>query len=509
MKKTAILIMLITILSKLLGLLRDVILSYFYGASSISDAYLIALTIPGVIFSFVGVAITTGYIPMYSKILKDSGEEKGLEYTNNIINLMLFLSTFIVIFSLVFTDNIVSFFASGFQGETLTIASIFTKFTIIGVYFTGLVYVFSGYLQLKDNYIVPVLIGIPLNLIFIFSIILSSQTNLFILAIGTTIAYLFQFLILLPSIIKTRYKYKFYVNVKDENFKNMIYIVLPVILGTSVNQINILIDRTLASQLVVGGISALNYADKLNLFVQGIVVTSIVSMTFPLMSKMFVNDDREAFKRTISQSIIIVSLLVVPAIFGFMLFSKQIVSFLFGRGEFDSRAILLTSEALFFYSIGMIGFGLHQVLSKAFYAMQDTKTPVVNATIGLVLNIILNLVLSRFLGIGGLALATSISSLVTAILLFLSLRKKIGTFGTKHISLSFLKILVASFLMGIFAKLSFNYLVMDFSQDISLFLAILIGTISYIIIIYFIKIKDVDLFLIAVKNRIKLIFRMS
>ena len=139
MKQTAILLMIITIASKVFGFAREIALSYFYGASNISDVYLISLTIPSVIFGFIGVGISTGYIPLYSKIVNERGSKEGTKYTNNLINILMVLCTFIVVFGLFFTEPLVKLFASGFQGENLVLAVQFTKIGLIGMYFTGLI----------------------------------------------------------------------------------------------------------------------------------------------------------------------------------------------------------------------------------------------------------------------------------------------------------------------------------------------------------------------------------
>ncbi|KAB3534733.1 murein biosynthesis integral membrane protein MurJ [Alkaliphilus pronyensis] len=502
MKKNALIIMAFAILSKVLGLLRDLGLSYIYGASNVSDAYLISLTVPGVIFTFVATSIATGYIPMYSSILKKTGESEGLKFTNNLINIVALLCTVIVIITYLFTDQIVMIFASGFEGEALRLASNFTRILIIGIYFTGTVSILSGFIQLKGNYVIPAFIGIPLNIFFIISIFLSLKFNLMLLAIGSLIAYVSQLVFLLTYLKKFGYKYELYLDFKDSNIQKMVMIGLPIIIGSSINQINILVDRNIASQLIVGGISALNYANRLNLFVQGIFVTSIATVIFPMMSKKTSNNDANGFKLIISEAINSVNILVIPSTIGFLLFSYEIVTLLFGRGVFDIAAIELTSLALFYYSIGMMGFGLREVLSRAFYSMHDTKTPVKNAALGMILNIILNIILSRYLGIGGLALATSIAAIFTTILLFVSLRKKIGPFGMKQISISFLKILFASLAMGGLAKLSFNYLTTSLSQNLSLLIAIGVGAVSYFVIIYFMKIEDVDVIVGAIKKKL-------
>src|SRR5690606_7376382 len=149
--KTALVIMLITIISKVLGFGREILLSYFYGASDITDAYLVSLTIPGVIFSFIGVGIETGFIPMFSRIRQDQGSEEALRFTNNLIYGVLLCCTVSVLGGLVFTKPIVRVFASGFSGEILELTIRFARISIFAIYFTGLIGIFSGYLRLNNS----------------------------------------------------------------------------------------------------------------------------------------------------------------------------------------------------------------------------------------------------------------------------------------------------------------------------------------------------------------------
>ena len=500
MKKTALIVMLITIVSKIFGFGREVALSYFYGASNISDAYIISITIPAVIFSFIAGGLGAGYIPMYSRIQKNKGEIEADNFTNNLINALLLICTIIVFVSLIFTNQIVQVFASGFTGETLIVAVKFTRITLIAIYFTGIVSVLSGYLQIKGNYIAPALVGIPLSLFVVLSIVLSSYTNLLVLPLGYVIAIAAQVLLVIPY--KCKYRYKFSLQLKDKHIIEMGYMLIPIIIGVSVNQINMLVDRTLASRIVVGGISAMNYAERLNGFIQGIFVLSIATVVYPTLSKLVAEKNMFGLKKHLSGAITGINILVLPATIGSMLFAAPIISLLFGRGAFDEQALNMTSYALFFYSIGMTAFGLRNILTRAFYSMEDTKSPMINASIGMVINILLNLILSKYLGIGGLALATSIAAIVTTTLLFISLRKKIGPFGMKQISISFLKILFASLVMGLLAKLSFNYLMATLSQNLSLLLAIGVGAVSYFVIIYFMKIEDVDVIVGAIKKKL-------
>lgn len=502
MKKIALVIMLLTIIAKVLGFSRDIILSYFYGASYISDAYLISITVPLSIFSFVGTGIATTYIPMYGSITNKENVYNANIFTNNLTNIILIICMIITALVLVFTTPLVKLFASGFQGETLKLAVLFTRINIFGIFFSGLLYIFNGYLQIKNNFVVPALVSIPLNLVIILAIMISYNSNPIVLAIGTVTAMAFQVLLLIPFIKKTGYKPRLSINIKDTNLIKMFYLALPATLGTSVNQINKIIDRTLASEITVGGISALNYANKLNLFIQGIFVLSLTAVMYPMITKMVANHNIAGLKKTLREVLIGVVIILIPTTIGAMIFSEQIVTMLYGRGAFDSQAIIITSSAMFFYSFGMIGFGLFEVLSRIFYSMQDTKTPMILAAIGLILNIVLNIILSRYLGIGGLALATSIAAIFTTGLMFISLHKKIGSFGMKQISISFLKILFASSFMGLLTKLSFDYLTVMLSQNLSLLITIAIGAVSYFAIIYFMKIEDVDVIVGTIKKKL-------
>lgn len=502
MKKTAILLMFLTIISKIMGFVREISLSYFYGATNVSDAYIISITIPSVIFALIGAGISTGFIPMFSSIEGDYGEKEAKRYTNNLINIIIILCTFIVVFVLIFTEPVVKLFASGFTGETLALAIRFTKISILGIYFTGVIAVFSGFLQIKGNFAVPALLGIPMNIIVIFSLFLSTKTDMIVLSIGTVLATFTQLIFLIPFIKKKGYRYKFIIDFKDKHIINMARITIPVIIGVSVNQINVLVDRSLASNVAVGGISALNYANRLNGFVQGIFVISISTVMYPMISKMAAKKDMKGLELSIIEAINSISILVIPATIGAMVFSKQIVSLLFGRGAFDPGALNMTSNALFFYAIGMIGFGLREVLSRGFYSLKDSKTPMINGVIAVSTNIVLNIILSKFLGIGGLALATSISAILSSTLLTLALRRKLNGFSFRKIFQSWVKIFLASLAMGAVAYLANRFLISLVSENIALILSIGVGGLVYLAMLPFLKLEEVENIVAMVKAKI-------
>ena len=500
MKKAVVILMFLTFISKILGFTRDITLSYFFGATAISDVYIISLTIPTVIFGIIGNGISSGLIPMYIQIESNYGTKKAHYFTNNILNFVILLCLIIFIICMLFTEPIVKLFASGFVGESLNLAINFTRITMAGIFFTGIIYVLTPFLQIKRIFIITSLIGLPSNLIMIGSFFIGSQSNIYVLAFGSLIAIGSQFLLICILSYKSNYRYSPRLDFKDSNMKKMFFLALPIILGSSVSQINILIDRTLASRIVEGGISALNYASTLNLSVLGIAVSPIIAVLFPKISRMVEKGNIEEMKMVLSSSINTITLLVFPATVGFMLFADPIIQLLFGRGEFDSLALLKTSQALFFYSIGLIGLCLRELFANTFYSLHDTKTPMINATIALIINIVLNIVLSWFMGLNGLALATSIATLVGFMLLFNSLRKRIGNLVSKKSSISFLKIGFASLIMGGVSKLAYNLLLNIINQSFSLLLAIFIGGVVYLAIICAMKIVEIKMIAFEVKK---------
>lgn len=502
MKKTVLILMALTIVSKLLGFSRDFTLAYFYGASSISDVYLVSLVVPGLLFGFVAAGISTGYIPMYSKIDHQDGSTEGMDFTNNLLNILFLLCTVIMAIGMIFTEPIIKVFASGFEGETLSNAILFTRISLISIYFTSISYILSGYLELKNSFAISAYTGLPFNFFVILFIYMSYKIDFRLLAIGFVLAKFSQALILLIFAYKKGFAYKPKFNIKDEKIKKMIILAIPVILGASVTQVNVLVDQTIASRIAVGGISALNYASTLNTFVLGVFVLTVITVMYPTISKMASQNNMVQLKDVLSKSINSILLLVIPASIGSMVLAKPIVVFLFGRGAFGDEAISLTTLAFFFYSLGLMGFGLREVLSKVFYSLQDTKTPMINAAFAMTLNIILNLILSRYLGIGGLALATSISAIFCSVLLMYSLRKKIGSYGMKDMTKSFAKILTASMIMGIFSKVLYGFLITTVGLTISLLISVSLSVVVYALIISFMKIEVVDLFLGELKKKL-------
>ena len=507
--KTTVMIMALTILSKVLGLIREQVFAAFYGAGIYADAYITAMKIPTILFTAVGAAISTSLIPIYSQVSQKDGENKANDFINNLINIVSILSIGIVILGIVFTEPLVKVFAIGFEGEKLDITIKFTRIILWAVLFIGLNNILKAFLQLKDNFKVPELMGIPYNLIIIASIIISMKTNTYVLIIGSLLALMSQALFQLPSAYKKGFRYSPRVDLKDENVRHLIVLVLPVLIGVGVEQVNTLIDGTLASTFGDGVVSAFNYANRLYGFVSAIFVTSILSVVYPLMSKSLASDNKDGFKVSLKKTINSIVIFLIPISVGTMVLAYPIVEVLFQRGKFTPEDTIITGNILIVYIIGIIAWSLRNVMSRAFYSLHDTKTPMMNGIISIVFNIVLNIILSKYMGYIGLAIASTIAAYIGLTIFYFALRKKVGSFGGKSIFITCTKSIIAAVIMGIvtnfaYSKLAYVLGVSLFGKITSLGASIFIGVLVYGVLVIVLKVEEIKYFMDMAKSKLKL-----
>lgn len=499
--KSAIILFVATMIAKGLGFFRDVVIAYIYGAGVVSDAYLMALNIISV--AFIGlfcVAIQSTFMPIYTDAENKGGHSKALEFTGNIINIIMIISILIVVLGWIFTEPLVKLFAMGFKGEVLELTVQLTRIVIFSVGLVSVTYILKAYLEIYDYFLITGLMSLPYNLSIIISILLSKKFGISMLGYGTVFAFLAQMVFLIPFCYKKGFKYKPKFSLEDENVKHMALAIVPILIGASANQINNLVDKNLASTLAEGSLSALNYGYKLNIFVTGLFVASITSVLYPLFSKLGASKNIKKLKDTLSISINAVTLITMPISIGAFVLSEPIIRTLFERGQFDSSATLVTSRVLSFYAIDMLASGIIDVVIRVFYSLQDTKTPMKNSLLCVFLNIIFNLILVRFLKAPGLALGSSLSAIFAVTFLMYNLRKKIGRLHAKNMIITFFKTLFASGIMATVVLFTFDK-ISQTNEIIALLISTSIGAIVYVIIIIQLKIDATDYILDVVKSR--------
>ena len=356
-----------------------------------------------------------------------------------------------------------------------------------------MVAIFSGYLQLNNKFFAVAFIGVPTNLLYIIGTYVSYKNNNFLLLVFfTNFALFFQFIFLCPFIFKTGYRHNFKINIYDKNLHQLLILSIPIILGTSLEQINILIDRTVASNLGSGAITILNYAGKLNGAILSLSIIAILNILFPKFSSLVSQNNIEKLKEQVKYIINMIFIFAFPIMFGIIILSKEISMFIFGRGNLDKNLVLTIAKCLSYYSLCFVALCLRDLSTKIFYSFKNSRTPVINSSIGIILNIILNIVLSKYLGVSGIALATSISTIFISVLLFYNL-KKYNIYLEKSNLVVFYKVILASFFMGIVVYISKKYFIS--LGKLNIFIYVIISGISYISAISILKIEEIkDLF---------------
>ena len=489
--KTSYILMAITIISKVFGLVREKALAYFFGVGMVADIFLIAFQLPMTFTNVISGAVANGYIPMYDKIKERENKKSADIFTANLSNIILIVFSIITILSIIFARPLVKLMAEGFTGEKLETAIFVSRVAMLSIAVTAVSSIYKAYLQIHEKFIVSVLHSILMNVIIIISMAISYKKGINYLAIGILVAFVFQYSIFIMPIKKLGYRHRLKIDF-NEDMKAMFVSIVPILISTSAIEINFMVSRSIASGVSSGGISILNYAYKLQSFVTGIVVTSIITATYPKLASFGSKKDYLNLKSSLSEGLSNMLLLVVPAAFGLFVYSFPIVNLLFVGGEFSVADAKVTAVVLSFFAFGVIGIGVREIISRVFYSLGDNKTPVVNSVLIVAINVFLSIMLSRVIGIEGIALATSISFIVGAITLYISSIKLIGNVFDKKLFTNIIKITLSSVAMAYGSKFFYDILLNKFGMNLSLLISIVIAAIIYLICLIIFKVDELS-----------------
>lgn len=505
--KSAMMISIFTLVSKFLGFIREMLIASKYGSGYETDTYFVAMTATTIIMTTIGSSLNTSLIPVFTEVEEKKGKKAKIRFLNNILNVIFFITIILVILGFFLSPLIIKMVAGGFKGEQFKLAVELNRIGLPIVIFLGFTYVFSGFLHSSQIFGPPAIMGLPYNLVFIiFLLFMADKENIYTLMLASVVASSTQFLIQVPAVRHQGFRYKVDADLNDVYIRKTLLLVFPVLIGSAVQQINTIVDKTLASGLAEGSISALNYSAKLNDVVVSVFIAAITTVIFPMLSRAFAQGDNDQLKLIMSQGINIILLITVPATIGIMILAEPIVRIFFERGEFNASDTLMTSSALFFYSLGLVSISLRLMLNKVFYSLQDTKTPMINGALSVGLNIILNLIFIRFMDHAGLALATSISTTFTSIMLFISLRNKIGPIGLKGYIRCLVKTLAASLIMGVVVYFTFYGLTESYEfnkvfEILILLMSIGLGALVYFILCLIFDIKELKILLRGIRRK--------
>lgn len=494
MKKSAVVLFILMIISKFLGIIRESVMFSYYGAGTIADVYVTSSGIPNILFGIIAGGLISTFIPIYSRVHQREGEERASQFMNNTLTVIFFITLVFLVIGLFFTEELVLLNAQGYEGEKLAMTVDFTRITLFALLTNGVFSIFSGYHQHEGRFYVAPVTGFFLNFVVISSIIVSSAyAKPIIMAYGLVLGSLFQ--LLFASIIaltKGKHKYKFTFNLKDEYIKPMIAMALPIIFGSSITQINTLIDRTIASTLFDGSVAVINNASKISDAVFSLFVSSLTTVMYPTIIKQANKKEYTELKSTITEIMNIISIIVIPATIGVLILAEPVVNLFFRKEGADAAIALYNIKiALMGAIIGLFAISIKDVLVRTFYSLNDSKTPVYSSIVSIILNVILNLVLKPYLGVAGLTLATSISTYIGTLILYLALNKRLQGLQTKRLLKTVGKIFAASMFMGVAVFFVHRYLnTLEMRGIVNLFASIGIGGIVYLSGLWIMKVPE-------------------
>lgn len=507
--KSIIIIIILSFGSKILGFFREVLIAAKFGSNMQTDAYFIAFTATGLFTSLITESLNTILIPVLSEVEAKEGKQGKKKHTNNLLNVVMLISIVIVTVSWIFAPYVIKILAHGFEGEQFDLAVTLMRIGLPVMIFSGIVGVLRGYLQSELMFNESAVAQYPYNLLYIFFLVfLSSIFGIKALMVISVLAVATQIIVQLPGVKSTGFKYNLQIDFKDKYVKKVMFLVSPILISVAINDFNQIIDRTLASTLVEGTVSALNYSNRLNSLILGIFITAITTVIFPELSKAANEGNYDNLKSKMRNGINMILLISIPSTVGIIILAEPIVKLAFERGAFDKNATILTSSALVFYSLGLVGIAMRYFLNRVYYSIQDTKTPMINGFIAVVINTVLNFILIQFMAHKGLALATSISAVVTSMLLLYGLRKKLGCLGTMKLIKCTFQSLFASVIMGAVMYIIYNSISSVSEGSTILEIITLLGTfgvavIIYLFVLYLLKIDEFKWILGLLKKKAK------
>lgn len=494
--KSIVVIMFFSLSSRLLGFVREMMIASKFGSNAATDSFFIAITATTLFTTFFSHTINTTLIPVLAQVQEKQGKEGKIRYVNNLLNIFLGLAIVLIAVAWILAPFITRVLAHGFEGEQFVQTVFLLRIGLPVLLFGSIRGIFGGYLQSEQLFAESASSQVPFNMVYIlFLLFMADRFGITGLMVSNVLAVASQLLIYIPSLRKLKYRYQFIFDLRDPVFRQNMTLIFPILVSVAVSDINKIIDRTMASSLVNGSISALNYSNLLKGLITGIFSTAIVTVLFPTLSEQAAKASLKDFKITLRHGINTITMISIPATVGIMVLSAPIVRLSFERGAFDAAASAMTSSALVFYSLGIVGFSVKQFLNRAYYALHDTRTPMYNVILAIGINVGFNLILIRFMAHNGLALATSISGVISSVILLLGLRKKIGTLGLKNILITTLKILISSLSMGAVSLAVHNYLSTILVGSVAIELsaligAVLAGIIVYVILLWLLKLDE-------------------
>lgn len=449
--KTVGIVMIIMVFSRLLSLFSVIAYTSFFGTESIEiNIFSYATQLPNIIFTVFGTALTTVVIPIFASNLESGNKKRAYKFADNVISLATVFTLGLALIGLLIAPllPLLTKYKANEQDYNFAVMALRIMFPIMIFY--ALNYIFQGILQSFGKFNMPAFVSIPSSIIQIgYVIFFGNKYGVKGLLIATFIALSTQALILIPPILKTDYRYKLSFNYKDEDVQKAVKLMIPIIIGTSAEPLNLFFNVIIAANLGDGDmIAMLTLIQNLVSYAVLAFIFSVTAVAFPKFSALASRSDISEFKNSVVKVLTSMFYFLMPATVGFILVRKELINLLVGWNKFTPENVALASVLFALYSLGVVGRGVKEVVDRAFYSLKDTKAPAIIGVIIMTVNISMSLLLLRFIGVYGIPVAYSVSILTGSAVLLLLLRKKIGPFGGKKLAGVIIKIALSCIFMA-------------------------------------------------------------
>jgi len=505
-----------TLASRVMGYVRDVVMSWAFGTGIAADAFYVAYRIPNLLRELLAEgSMSAAFIPVFTETLTRESRESARRLANAMFARLLMILFVLTALGIIFAPYVVKVVAWGWtyraEHDKYLLGVTLTRVMFPYLLFIGLAALAMGMLNSLRSFLAPALSPVMLNIMTISAVLLSLRflsEPIFGVAIGVVLGGLCQFLIQIPELRKQKMMLRPQFEPTHPGVKKIGTLALPVFLSSSVNQINIFMGTIFASFLATGSITYLFYGMRFIHFPLGIFGIAIATAVLPTMSSQAARRETEEFRETLSLGIRLVFFIMFPAMTGLIALRVPIVQLLLEHGQFDKISTQGTAAAILFYAVGLWAFAGVRIVAQAFYALQDTATPVKVALVALVANILLSTVFILWtpLAHGGLALATSLAAIINISLLTFRLRKKLGRIDGRRILSSLLKTIPASIAMGMIGWWCARQPVWNLTGHILfkatlLFGGLVICGLFYIIVMRLVRSEELEFLLGLVKRK--------
>lgn len=450
------------LLTKILGLARNILLSAYYGTGIEASAFSAVSNLPLIVFDVTfGTAISAAFVPVFNEKLSVQGNKDANRFASNFLNIVLLFSAAIAVLGIAFPKAAVMFVASGFDNNanTLSLASELMRIIMPIICFACGTFIFVGILQSYGQFIAPALVSLFSNLsMILYLIYVNNVFGIKGLAVAFCLGWSLQFLFLIPFLKQKKFKYSFVLDFKSPEIKKVAILTLPLFVSALAQPINQLISTNLSSGVSESGVATVNYAYNAYFIVAGVFSYALTNMFFPEMSRRFACKDTDGATVICRDMLSTITAIIMPIMVFLFSCSVPVIRIIYQRGKFTAQDTLSVAALLTIYSIGMIFLSWQDILNKYFYSMQKSVVPMIAAAIGIALNFALSILLTPAYQLKGLAISTVISGIVmTAVLCLFSLRYTRKIFDRrfvieliKLISAGIVLYFVCTFMLGLF-----------------------------------------------------------